>query len=105
VLGAGQRRPAPIADQRKQILGHLGHRPPGRSLPPGIGRRIDDDLAQHAPPRVMGFAAGDQEMGERLGDDHRLRLGSVNVEVAQCLGHAAATADRAGELIRRPPGS
>ncbi|HEY5197669.1 MAG TPA: hypothetical protein VIJ51_11665 [Solirubrobacteraceae bacterium] len=53
----------------------------------------------------MRLTPGDEEVRERLGHDDRLRLGPVNIEMAQCLGDPPTAPHRAGELRSAPPGS
>jgi hypothetical protein len=105
MLGPGERRAAAFADQAQEVLGDLGHRPPGAPLPRGVGGRVDDDLTDDPPTLVMGFAAGDEEVGKRLRDDDAPRLGSMDVQMTEGLRDSPAASDRPGELVGRPPRS
>ena len=105
VLGAVQRRPALRRRQVQQVLGDERDRAPGAALPRRVGGGVHDDLAHDAPARVMGLAARDQEAGERFGENGRIRLLAVGVEVAERLADALAAFDGARELTRPAAGS
>jgi hypothetical protein len=51
----------------------------------------------------MGLAALDEQARERLGDEDRLGLGAVRVEVAQGGADPATVPDRPGKLRRAAP--
>ncbi len=53
VLGASQRRASALSGQVQQVLGDQRDRAPCALLPWGVGRRLDDHLAHHAPARVV----------------------------------------------------
>jgi hypothetical protein len=84
--------------EAQQVLGDVGDRPPRALLPRGVGRRVDDDLADDPPAGVARLAARDEELRDGVGDDLRPGLGAVLVEVAQRLGDAAAGGDGPGQL-------
>jgi hypothetical protein len=98
VLGAGERGAPALVGQVAQVLGDERDGAARAPLPRRVGGGVDDDLADDAPPGVARLAAADEEARERLGDEVRVGLGAVGIEVAQRLADAAAAADRAGEL-------
>jgi hypothetical protein len=104
VLGAGQRRAAAPAREAEQVLDHLGDGAARAFLPRRVGGRVYDDLTDDPPARVVGLAAGDEEVRERLGDDDRVALRPVLIEVAQCRGDVATLSDGSGKLLCSPPG-
>ena len=108
VLGAMQRRAALARRQAQEIRGDQRDRAPGALLPRRVGGGVDDDLAHDAPAGVMGLAARDEEVRERVREDLGVGLGAVGVEVAKGRADVAAVLDRAGELTRAaaraPPG-
>jgi hypothetical protein len=74
VLSAGQRRPATLAREADQILGHQRYRASCAPCPGGIGRRIDDHLADDAPTGVVRVATRDEKPRQRLGHPDGVRL-------------------------------
>jgi hypothetical protein len=102
VLSARQLRAPAGAREAQEVLHHQRHRPPRTLRPRRVRGRLDDDLADDPPARVVGVAAGYEEPRERLGHAYGLWLGPVTVEVSQRRTHAAAVVDRLGELTRGP---
>jgi hypothetical protein len=98
VLGPVQRR-APLGlREPQQVLGDQRDRAPRALLPGRVGGGLDDDLAHDAPARMMRFAAGDQEAGERLRQDRRVGLCAVGVEEAQGFADGTPVLDLACEF-------
>ena len=82
VLGANQRRTPPFAGQTEQVIGDEWHCPPCAFLPWRIGRRVDDDLTDDPPARVVRVAAGHEKPRQSLGYAQRSGLGTVAVEMS-----------------------
>jgi hypothetical protein len=102
VLSARQLRAPAGAREAQEVLHHQRHRPPRTLRPRRVRGRLDDNLADDPPARVVGVTAGYEEPRERLGHAYGLWLGPVSVEVSQRRTHAAAVVDRLGELTRGP---
>jgi hypothetical protein len=100
VLSARQLGPPAVAREAQKVLDHQRHGPSRAPPPWRVRGRVDDDLPDDSPARVVGVAAGYQEPSERLRHAHGLPLGPVAVEVSQSGTHAAAVVDRLGELTR-----
>ena len=81
VLRARQRRAATIARQRDQVLGDEWYGSAGAPLPRRIGRRVDDDLTDDSPTRVVRVTAGDQKTRQGFGHAHCARLGRMAVKM------------------------
>jgi hypothetical protein len=103
VLCAYQLRAPTLAGEIEQVIGDKRNRPPGALLPRCVGGRVDDDLPDDSPARVVGVATGDEKSRQRLGHAERTRLRPVAVEMPQGGPHAAAVLNRRGELTRSPP--
>jgi hypothetical protein len=103
VLSASERRAAALLGQAQQVVGDERYGPSGAFLPRRVGGRVDHDLADDSPARVMRVAAGDEKARQRLGDASRSGFGGVVVEMAQCRADAAAVVNRSRELERRSP--
>jgi hypothetical protein len=103
VLSAGQLRAAAVACKADQVLCYQRHRSPRALLPRRVGRRVDDDLTDDPPARVVRIAARYKKPCERLRHPQRSWLGPVAVEMSQCGANVTAILDRAGELTRGPP--
>ena len=102
MLGADEWGTASLARELEQVTGHQRDGPARTPLPRRVGGRVDHDLTNHSPTRVVGIAAGDEKARKRLGDRDRARLGSVAVEMAQRRADVAPVVNRPGELQGRP---
>lgn len=102
MLGACQRRPATVAGKPEEIFRHQRYRAPRAPLPRRVSRRIDDDLTNDSPTRMVRIAARNQEPGQRLGYPYSSGLGPVTVQVPQRGTHVPAAVDRPGELPGSP---
>jgi hypothetical protein len=103
MLGARQRCPAPVTGQPDEIARYQRYRAPRALLPGRVSRRINDNLADHSPTRMVRIAPRNEKPGQRVGDPHSFRLRPVSIQVPQCGTHVPAALHRAGELPRRPP--
>lgn len=100
VLGTREWRTTTVARKSDQIFCDQRHRAARTLLPRRVSRRVDDDLTDNSPTRVMRIAAGNEEPRERLRHPQCVRLGPVAVQVSQCRRHAPAVLDRSGDLAR-----
>ena len=82
VLSAYQLRAPVVAGKADQVLGYERDSPPGAFLPWRVGRRVDHDLADYSPARMVRIAARNEKARQRLGDTHCRRLGRVAVEMS-----------------------
>jgi hypothetical protein len=103
MLGARQRRPAPVTGEPDEIIGHQHDRAPRALLPGRVSRRVNDNLADHSPTSVVRVATRDEKPGQRVGDTHRSRLSPVSIQMPQCGTYVPAALHCHGELPRRPP--
>ncbi len=103
VLSTREWRTTAVASKPDQIFCDQRHRAARTLLPRRVSRRVDDNLSDNSPTRVMRIAAGNEEPRKRLRHPQCVRLGSVAVQVAQCGRHASAVLDRSGDLVRAQP--
>ena len=103
VLGADQRRAATLAREADQVFGHQWYGAPRAFLPRCVGGRVDDNLPDHSPTRVVRIAARDEKPRQCLCQPQRSWLAAVAVQVSQGGPHVAAGIDRPGELPRSHP--
>ncbi len=103
VLYPRQLRTPTVAGEADEVLGHQRHRTPRTFLPRRVRRRVDDNLANNPPARVMRIAARNEKARERLRNTGRSWLGPVAVEMSQCGTHVTSVLYRPGELTRAPP--
>lgn len=102
VLGLYQLRSATVAGKRHEILCHHWHRAPCAFLPWGIGGRVDDNLTDHAPARMVGVAPRDQETSQGVGNALGIRLGCVHVQMPEGIADVVAVVHRPGEFTGGP---
>jgi hypothetical protein len=98
VLSARELRAATGTSQADEVTGDQWHGAPRTLLPRRVGSRVNDDLADDSPTRVMRIASRDEKPCQRLGHPDRSRLGSVAVEMPQCGPYLTAVVDRPGQL-------
>jgi hypothetical protein len=103
VLCARQRRASAVAGEGDEILGDEWYGAPRALLPRRVGRRVNDNLTDDPPARVMGVTAGDEKPRQRLGDPGRARLGAMAVEMPECGADVTAVLHRPGELAGGAP--
>ena len=99
VLGAVQRRPALLGRQAQELGGDQRDSASRAFLPRRVRGGVDDDLADDAPAGVMGLAAGDQEAGERLGQNVGVGFCAEVVQVPQRFADVTASFHGARELV------
>ncbi len=104
MLSPGQRRATRLRREGQQILGNAWDRATGTFLPGCVGCRVDHDPADDPPAGVVGFAAVDEEMRERLGKNGRSGLRAVSVQVAQGRPDAASIPHGPRQLGGAPAG-
>ena len=100
VLSARERRAPTDARKADEVVGYHRHGAPRALLPRRIGSRVDDDLTDDSPARVVRIAARNEKPCERMCHSHRLRLRSMAVEMPQSRPDLTAVLDRPGELAR-----
>lgn len=81
VLSAHELGAATVTGKADEILGYQRHRTSRALLPGSVGRRVDNDLADHAPTRVVRIATCNEKPSERLRHPLRFGFGPVTVEV------------------------
>jgi hypothetical protein len=74
VLSAHQRRAPTVTRKADQVLGYQRHGAARALLPRCLGRRVDDDLPDDSPSRMVRIAACDQKARERLCHPESSRL-------------------------------
>ena len=67
VLSTRQRRAPSVTREADEILGDQRDRTPRAPLPRGVGRRVDDNLPDNSPPRVVRIATRDEKPCQGLG--------------------------------------
>lgn len=82
MLSARKLRAATVACEGDQVLGYQRHRSPRALLPRRVGRRVDDDLADDPPARMVRIAARHKKPCERLCYAQRSWLGPMAVEMS-----------------------
>jgi len=82
VLSVHQLRAPTVAGEADQVAGDERDGTPGAFLPRRVGGRVDDDLTDHTPTRVMGIAAGNEKPRQRLCHLHRSRFGAMAVQMS-----------------------
>lgn len=82
MLSAHQLRATAVACKADQVLGYERHGSPRAFLPRRVGTRVNHDLTDHSPSRVVGVAARNEEPSEGLRDTQRRWFGRVAVEVS-----------------------
>jgi hypothetical protein len=98
VLSAGERGAPRGLRKADQVFRYQWHGTSRTLLPRSIGSRIDDDLTEHSPTRMVRVAARDEEPAERLGDPLCIRLRSVTIKVPERRPDPAAVVNRACQL-------
>jgi hypothetical protein len=81
VLSARERSAPGDLSEADQVTGYQRHGTPGTFLPRRVGGRIDDDLTEDSPTRVVRIAARNKKPPERLCHSLRFRLRSVTVKM------------------------
>jgi hypothetical protein len=81
MLSAHQLRASAVASKADEVLGHKRHGTARALFPGRVGRRVDDDLTDDSPARVVGIATRDEKPRERLCDAQRSRLGPVAIQM------------------------
>ena len=71
-----------VASKTDEIFGYQRYRATRALLPRRVGRRVDDDLPNDSPTRMVRIAARDEKPRQRLRDPQRSRLGPVAVQVS-----------------------
>ncbi len=74
VLCTREWRTTAVTRQPEQILSDQRDCSTRALLPRCVGRRVDDDLTDNSPARVVRIAAGDQKPRERLRHPQRVGL-------------------------------
>jgi hypothetical protein len=103
VLCACQRRASAVAGEGDEVLGDEWYGAPRALLPRRVGRRVDDNLTDDTPARMMGVTAGDEKPRQRLGDPGGARLGSMAVEMSEGGTDMTAVVHCPGELAGGAP--
>jgi hypothetical protein len=96
VLSVHELRAPALAGKPEEVSGYQRHGPPRAFLPRRIGGRVDDDLADDPPARMVRIAARHKKPRERLCYAQRPWLGPVAVEMSKCGADVATTVDRPG---------
>ena len=81
VLSARQLSAPTDLSETDEVLGHQRHSTPRTLLPRRVGSRIDDDLAEDSPTRVVRIATRNKKPRECLCHSERFRLRSMAVEM------------------------
>ena len=81
MLSARQLRATTVAGEADEVLGYKRYRPPRALLPRGVGRRVNDDLTDDSPTRVVRIATRNQKPRQRLRHPKRTRLERMSVQV------------------------
>jgi hypothetical protein len=100
MLGAHQRRPATITGKPDEIVRYQRYRASRALLPRRVSGRINDDLADHAPTRMVRIATRNEKPGQRVRYRHSSRLRPMGIQVPQRSADVPAVLDRTGELPR-----
>jgi hypothetical protein len=103
VLGEHQRRPAAITGKPDEIVWYQRYCASRALLPGRVCRRINDDLADHPPTRMVRIATRNEKSGERVRYPHSARLRPISIQVPQCGADLPAALHGTGELPRWPP--
>jgi hypothetical protein len=81
MLSTHQLRAPTVAGKADEIFGDQRYRAPCALLPRRVGRRVDDDLTDDSPTRVVRIATRNEKPCQRLRHTQRSRLGPVAVQV------------------------
>jgi hypothetical protein len=81
MLSARQLRAPTLASKADQVLGHHRYGAPRAFLPRRVGGRVDDDLTDDSPTRVVRIATRNEKPRERLRHPQRPRLGPMTVQM------------------------
>lgn len=98
VLSTCELRAAANPSETDEVPGDQRYSAPGALLPRRVGRRVNDDLPEDSPTRVVRITARNQKPCERLCHSQCFRLRAMAVEMPQRRPDIAAVLDRPGEL-------
>jgi hypothetical protein len=82
VLGMSQLHPSGVACKRHEIAGNDRYRAPCAFLPRRVSSRVDDDLTDDPPTRVVRVAPRDEKPRQSIGHALGPGVGRVAVQMA-----------------------